>query len=472
MAYKYNRYSLTSSEARIQVPWVKVTFKSKQSDYTFGIFTSQTKGRYKDADGFWFRETYGVRYPNYIESLSVVKINGQVNQYTLNITYPITQNDDPNFFEKIFSAVSDTRKIIFTYGDAATPSFVYKDEEAIITTITQTFNLESSCIKYTVNAVSGAALNTPACLSFPAAKAKPSTKIKEVFKTYNLGSVFTGMNDKNWYKLVAGDDAVVDIEAKVNISAIDYIIYLVSCMYPVGQANTNDPKSIYVLTIHDESSYDKYYTYNGSFGEVRGTDMYNQSLDLLGPYFKVSKVSYNTEKSDAYELDIGYNNSTIVRQFSIENNENYAIYYDHQMELARDTYVRHINNNGKLEDVYAPTVSSKNEEFLTRAEDQTWWTKVTQFPINATITVQGLLRPARLLTYIRLNVIFPGGHKHISSGLYIITKQVDTINANGYTTLLNMTRVGGALLDKQQSGNTTSNTNISKSFKAINRLTR
>lgn len=63
--------------------------------------------------------------------------------------------------------------------------------------------------------------------------------------------------------------------------------------------------------------------------------------------------------------------------------------------------------------------------------------------MNATITVQGLLRPARLLTYVRLNVIFPGGHKHISSGLYIITKQVDTIDMNGYRTQLEMTKVGG-----------------------------
>ena len=35
--------------------------------------------------------------------MEVVKINGQVNKYTLNIDYPVTQHDDPNFFEKIFS---------------------------------------------------------------------------------------------------------------------------------------------------------------------------------------------------------------------------------------------------------------------------------------------------------------------------------------------------------------------------------
>jgi hypothetical protein len=93
---------------------------------------------------------------------------------------------------------------------------------------------------------------------------------------------------------------------------------------------------------------------------------------------------------------------------------------------------------------------SRNLDFVAHPEDRTWWTKITQFPVNANITVQGLLRPARLLTYVRLNIIFPGGHKHIGSGLYIITKQIDTINSSGYKTQLSMTKVGGDLLDKQQ----------------------
>lgn len=449
--YKYNRLSLLSSEARIQVPWVKVTLKGKDGEYTFGIFTNTSKKGYeKDEQGFWLQKTYGVRYPNYIQSLTVTKINGQVNQYVLNINYPITQNDDPNFFEKIFGSVSHTRKIIFTYGDAAAPSFIYKEEEAVITTIQSSFSLATSSISYTINAISGAALNTPACLSFPATYGKPSTLIKQVFNNYNLKDVFTGMNDQNWDKLIAQDDAACALETKVNISALDYIMYLVSCMYPVSNTSKTNPQSIYILTIHDESSYDELYTYNRNFGDVRGTDINEQAVYVPGPYFKVSKVSYITEKSDAYEIDIGYNSSNIVTNFSLENSENYAIYYDHQMEIAPDEYQRRINDKGLFEDVYAPTVMSRNLDFVAHPEDRTWWTKITQFPVNANITVQGLLRPARLLTYVRLNIIFPGGHKHIGSGLYIITKQIDTINSSGYKTQLSMTKVGGDLLDKQQ----------------------
>ena len=47
------------------------------------------------------------------------------------------------------------------------------------------------------------------------------------------------------------------------------------------------------------------------------------------------------------------------------------------------------------------------------------------------------------MTYLRLNTIFPGGKKHISSGLYIITKQTDQIDGNGYRTTLELTKISG-----------------------------
>ena len=85
----------------------------------------------------------------------------------------------------------------------------------------------------------------------------------------------------------------------------------------------------------------------------------------------------------------------------------------------------------------------RENKYDTKATDRVWWTKATQFPINANITVQGLLRPATLMQYVRLNVIFPGGNKHISSGLYIVTRQVDNIGPSGYTTTLGLTRIKG-----------------------------
>ena len=68
---------------------------------------------------------------------------------------------------------------------------------------------------------------------------------------------------------------------------------------------------------------------------------------------------------------------------------------------------------------------------------------MTQFPVQAEITIKGLIRPSILMSYVYLNVWFAGAQKHISSGLYIITKQVDAIDASGYRTTLSLMRVGG-----------------------------
>ena len=422
------RRSLLSSQARIQAPWIKVTIGT----FTFGVF-AQSKGRDKNDQGFY--EAYHVQYPNYVNSLSIQKINGQVNQYTLSLVYPVRVGDDPNFFEKVFSSVSKSRKIVFTYGDASMPSYIYKDEEAIITKVSQTFGFGSggtsnSVINYTVSAVSSALLGKTGSYTFMGGRIKPSDRIKEIFNNSNYGlqAIFTGMNKSNIDKLIDSDDINVEVETKTNITPIDYITYLVSCMIPTGSTREARSKSIYIFTINDATVYDKYF---------------RDDVSENGPYFKVTKMSYSKSYSDAYEVDIGINTSTIVTNFGISQNENYSILYDYQDELHPEEYVRRINNRGEWEDVYAPSFISNNEHRVARPEDITWYTKLTKSPITATITIQGLVRPAMLMTYLRLNVIFPGARKHISSGLYIVTSQQDNIDGNGYRTTLGLTRIDG-----------------------------
>ena len=46
------------------------------------------------------------------------------------------------------------------------------------------------------------------------------------------------------------------------------------------------------------------------------------------------------------------------------------------------------------------------------------------------------------MTHVKLNVLFYG-RKHVSSGLYVITKQVDTVDAQGFRTQLSLTRISG-----------------------------
>ena len=423
MRYEFiKNKNLLSSQARIQVPWVKVTI----GDYTFGIFDEKTKSWISSSAEM--NKEFSIQFPQFINALEVIKINGQVNQYTLSIVYPITIDDDPNFFEKVFSSVSRTRKIIFTYGDAENPAYVYKNEEAIITNINQSFDLKGSSIAYTINAVSSIALAADGSITVPATgeKVKPSAKIKEIFRTNkSLQNTFTGMSSSDLDTLIDSSDASVYIESKQNISAIDYINYLVGCMIPDGEL-PGLSKEIYSLTIYDDSNTNT-----------------NQAMSRNGPYFDVKKVSTVAKPGQVYEIDIGINTSTIVRNFTIDKNENYSIYYEYQNAAHPENYVRRINNDGLWEDVFAPTRMARENKFDTKASDSTWWTKVTKFPVNASITVQGLLRPATLMQYVKLNVIFPGGHKHQSSGIYIVTRQTDNISPDGYTTTLGLTRIMG-----------------------------
>lgn len=417
------RRSLVSSQARIQAPWVKVTI----GKYTFGVFAETPKGA-KDANGFYSQ--FSVQYPSYVTKLNIIKINGQVNQYTLDISYPIRSGDDPNLIEKILSSVTRTRKIVFSYGDATNPAYAYKDEEAIITGVTQTFALESSSINYNIKAVSGCALAASGSFNFVnSGKKKPSKEIKAVLNnpTYGLRSLFTGMTDANINKLIDGTDQEVELDSKLNTSPLDYINYLVSCMIPSGASIDSRSKDIYILTLHDETVFDTSF----SDASVQG-----------GPYFKVTRVSVDTmARADAYEIDIGIGTSTIVLSFSLESNENFAMLYDYNAELSTEKYSSHINDQGKLEQTFAPMFTSGNNRFITRPEDRTWFTKITKYPISATVVIQGLLRPAHLMQYVRLNVVFPGGNSHISSGLYIVTKQVDDISNTGYRTTLSLTRI-------------------------------
>jgi hypothetical protein len=139
------------------------------------------------------------------------------------------------------------------------------------------------------------------------------------------------MSEKNLNKLIPGDDEKVEINTKTNISVLDYLTYLVGCMIPSGSSGTNNrTNEVYILTIHDDTSYEKYY----------------YDADIIGPYFKISRASHIAEHSDAYEIDIGYNTANIVTNFSVQNNENYSLFYDYQQSLNSKIYTRRINEEG------------------------------------------------------------------------------------------------------------------------------
>ena len=98
--------NLLGSTSRVETPFIKVTI----GNYTFGVYDKKTV-RGVDIQGLY--KYNKIQYPNYVQSLSITKINGKVNTYVLELKYPIKENDDPNFIEKVLSSVSQTRKIVF-----------------------------------------------------------------------------------------------------------------------------------------------------------------------------------------------------------------------------------------------------------------------------------------------------------------------------------------------------------------------
>lgn len=395
--------SLISTTSLVQTPVITV----KIGDYEFGKYTK--------INGY-------SKYPNYIDSLQVTKINGQVNTYSLVLIYPITEYNDPNYFEKVFSSVSTSRRIEFNYGDMSQKNFMYKKEVAIITNVKSQFMMDSAKIQYTVEAVSQGSLAGTGTYTFPAQKGvKPSDIIYDILSDskYGLQDLFPGMRNITLCKskgLIASNDLKINLVSKVNVSVLDYLQYLVDNMMSVPN-NGIAKKSFYIMKFVDDMT--------DEFG---------------GSYFKIVEVDVKKEHPEAYELEVGYPNANCVFGYEVENSENYSIFYDYQTKLNPQEYISRINPAGEYEEVYAPILSSGNSSFKTQEQDKSWWTKISQFPIKASINIKGLLRPAILMSYVRLYVYFYG-RKHINSGLYIVSKQVDTINSSGFSTKIDLIKI-------------------------------
>ena len=88
--------SLLSSMNRVETPFVI----AELGGVSFGIYSTETRNVIQNNSAY---RTIVATYPNFINSLTVTKVNGTVNTYTLQLVYAITKGDDPNLLEKIFS---------------------------------------------------------------------------------------------------------------------------------------------------------------------------------------------------------------------------------------------------------------------------------------------------------------------------------------------------------------------------------
>lgn len=404
--------ALISSASHVESPFIIVEI----GEYKFGHCSKPDRDK--------MRGIFHIDYPNYMESLNITKINGAINTYVLTMTYAITEQDDPNRFEKVFSSVSNTRMIRLKYGDWNSPSFIFKDEEAIITKLTTRVNMKDSTINYVVNCTSNSLSLTASSDFFYAKKAKPSDEIKRLLsnKNYGLLEIFPGMKNADFSNFIDGSDQTVQLEAKPSMGVLDYISYLVSCMVWVGDTSEQLKTSCYFWSVYDDVS--------NKYG---------------GTYFKVVRVAANASTSlsyNTYEVDVGYPTDSNVLDFVINNDDSWSLLYNYSKKIEMPKYSYHIDDQGNLVQEESVTLTASKQTHSTNEATRNWWSLVTQFPITATLTLKGLLRPAMLMSYVKVNTYFYG-HKHTSSGLYIITKQEDTINKGGYRTTLSLTRVGG-----------------------------
>ena len=403
--------NLVSIPTLVQSPFIIANI----GGVTFGTFS----GNYRT----------NATYPNYMESMSVTKVNGTVNTYTLNFHYQVATGQDPNLLDKIFSRATKDRRIILQYGDWMAPNYIYKEEQCIITNVTTRLNMSSSSLDYTLQCTSDAIGLNSTQFNFPARNAKPSDVILQLLSNskYGLKDVFTGMRNKNVVlskNLIASNDKKVQLVAQNNTTILNYLNYLVGCMVDNKTPEENKlSNSKYFLTINDD------YT-----------------NDLGGTYFKVSEVSANAavyNATDTYELDINYPGDNFVTEFSLNNDQSWAILYEYAGDVKQEEYTYNIRDDGTIETISSPSLLTSSLTNGKSAYKTQWWSYMTEFPITATLTLKGLTRPSMLMTYVKLNVWFAGGQKHISSGTYIITKQTDSITSAGYTTTLTLLRVGG-----------------------------
>ena len=369
--------SLVSAQNRVESPFIIV----KIGNYTFGHCDKKSQRQN-------LSQLLRVTYPNYMDSMNITKINGAVNTYNIVMTYAITEKDDPNMLEKVFSSVSNSRKITLSYGDWNMPAYIYKEEEAIITKVASSLDMDSSQIKYTISCTSTALSLKAGKFSFPSKTAKPSDEIIRLIKSekYGLLTIFSGM--KNFTKtsfsnFLCRDDKKVKLDEKKSINILEYISYLVSCMVPQGDSGGALKESMYYWAVYDDI--------NNDYG---------------GAYFKVCKVtagskyniSYNT-----YEVDVGYPSGNYVTNFTVNNNESWSILYNYAKEVQQPEYRYEINDDGKVVSVFSPAITSSSQWLKTRENDRDWWSKVTQFPITGRLTIKGLLRPTLLMSYVKVN---------------------------------------------------------------------
>lgn len=356
-------------------------------------------------------------YPNYVQSISIKKTNGTINEYNVVLVHQIAPGDNPNYIAELLSSVGYNR-IKISYGDAASGKY-FQDIDALLIGVQTNFDFTGNRITYTLQATSLSYLTATTKLSFPSTTDKPSNVIKKLLNEYSdlIADYFSGMQNMTYVEsagLIPSDDKEVEIDEATNKTLIEYLAYLVALM--VNENPEFADKSSYYLTINDEV-----------VGEV-------------GHTFSIREVFADNIKpaSFMYEVNIGYPDENMIFDFNISTNYAWTATYETANKITKYKY--DIDDNGKM-------LSSRQFSLLNSTNtssdfeiDMNTWKQLTRFPISATLTTKQLVAPIMLLNYIKVNNYY-FGNKRLTSGLYIVTEQTDTISGSGCRTTLGLTRV-------------------------------
>ena len=359
-------------------------------------------------------------YPNYITGMTVSKISGKINRYTINLVYTVRFGEDPNFIEKLISRTGFTNKIQILYGDS-NGSKLFRDDEAIITDVTFNESVSSKTISYTITALSSIISAVSSTSNYGSKTAKPSTLINDlIYSTTAQGAALLaalpGMTSRtlvNSTGLIPTNDSVITTQTRLDTSPISQLSYYVSGMY------NPQNNSSYYLTYMDDT--------NNMYG---------------GPYLKISEIgetSTSTLAGNYFEVDVGYPGTNFVMNFTLDNDVYFPLVYKYNEKFTRWDY--DIDNMGNIIKTQTNPLLSNNGLNRRNVVQSNWWKRVTEYPVTAQLTLKGLLKPILITSYIKVNVLFYG-NSDLASGLYVVTGQTDSISGSGYTTTLSLLRVG------------------------------
>lgn len=361
----------------------------------------------------------GKSFPNYLNSITVKKTNGSMNEYTISLTHQITSISNPNYIDNLISK-NGYNKIEIEYGDAEA-GISYKDVNALLINATSNFDFFNNCIHYTLSATSSSVMSAVNRRNYSAINAKPSTIINDMlYETGELLEYFPAMADKLFVSsnnLIPSNDKEIKLDAVNNTTPLSYLNKLVSSMTSITSKTNND--SAYYLSIEDTNK--------------------------KGPFFSIQEVKTKIAKNAfplIYEVDINYpDENSLVYNFSVDTDFYWPLAYEYAGKVS--TYNYDIDNAGNtISQKLTSNIKSIASTDGANVRDKNWWTNVTEFPIKATLEVKGLTTYTLLLNYIKVNVFY-FGQKRNSSGVYIVTGQEDSLSGNGFTTKLELLRVAG-----------------------------